>query len=115
MLPSAVDCYGSGPGSNLKVSFIITLAVLYSCRAPADVISTCQVSEEGRGCFSTSTNTKYLSCRFVSEEDGRRKRRERKRWEKMPANSYGLWEIALRFSKSRAELHSRGSWRWDLF
>lgn len=78
-------------------------------------MSTYQGNEEGRGSFSTSTNTKYLSCRYVSEEDDRRKSRERQRWEKMLGNCYGLWEMTVWFSESLGELQGWGSWRWDLF
>lgn len=66
-------------------------------------MSTYQVSKGGRGSFSTSTNTKRLSCRYVSEEDDGRKSRE-KRQEKLLGNSYGLWEMTVQFSESLAKL-----------
>jgi len=77
------------------------------------VVSTYQGTEEGRGSFSTSTNTKYLSCWYVSEEDDGRKIRERKRWEKML--NYGLWEMTVQFSKSPAKLQGWGSWHCDFY
>ena len=77
--------------------------------------STYQVSEEGRGSFSTPTNTKYLSYRDVSEEDDGRKSRERKRQEKMLGNSYGLWEMTVQFSELLAKLQGWSSWCWGLF
>lgn len=110
MAPCAAFCHGLlclRARDWFKSQFNRTLAVLYSCRTPPDVMSTYQASADGKESFSTSTNTKYLSFQYVSEEDDGRKSRKRKGQEEMLSSSYEKWLFTC---KLLAKLHSWCSW-----